>query len=124
MSLRSGRNLLVILTFFATLPLSAQRTERDSALALWSKGLHREALPMLEHLVSTGSKDPEVHIRLGFTLLETSRSLPDTAARRQQRARARTMFVKAVALGEDDLQIKAMIDGIPENGGSDVTFSE
>lgn len=105
------------------LPTAAQQVVRDSAIALFDNGKHREALALLERVVAAGSADRRVYETLGFAVLETS-GAPSSAAERQQlRARARSMFAKAVSLGSTSQQILTIMATIPEDGGSDVVFS-
>ena len=101
----------------------AQRSDHDSAMVLFDRGNRLEALPLFEKLAAAGSTDRLVYERLGFLLVSTSGALPDSGARKVQRARSHAMFAKAVALGSTDLQVQAMLKAIPEDGGSDVVFS-
>jgi tetratricopeptide (TPR) repeat protein len=105
-------------------PLRAQQTLRDSALALVDQRKIREAHPLLERALLAHPADALIHERLGFALLTLTGTLPDAAARKQQRLRARTLFARAIALGSKDQQVQAMLDAIPEDGGADVSYSD
>lgn len=121
MKLRLG--LTAGLAFVLALPLTAQQTLRDSALALADARKGREARPLFEQLVARDSSDRVLLERLGFILLETSGALPDASARKAQRAQVRQLFAKAVALGSTNQQVVAIAELIPADGGNDATFS-
>jgi len=123
-----GMRVVTLLAFVAATaatPASAgaQRTDRDSATALLSLGLRREAVPLLERLVANGTADRAIYERLAFLLLEGSASIPDAAGRKQVRVRARGYFSKAIELGSDDLQVRSMFERLPPDGGDDAVFS-
>ena len=56
-------------------------------------------------------------------MLESSGAASTADERKQLRARARSMFAKAVSLGSTSQQILTIVADIPEDGGSDVVFS-
>ena len=120
------RLLLVALILLSSSPrvAHAQRTVRDSALALFDQGKIREAAPLLERAIIANPADVLVHERLGLALLSMSAGYPDPAARKQQRVRARSMLAKAVSLGSTSQQVQAVLEVIPEDGGPDVSFSD
>jgi tetratricopeptide (TPR) repeat protein len=103
--------------------LHAQKTLRDSALALMDAHKTVDALPLLEALVRRDSTDRLVTEHLAFVLFEGSAALPDAPARKAQRLRARSLFAKAVALGSTSQQVVAVLNAIPPDGGEDFTFS-
>lgn len=102
----------------------AQQEDLQHAVALFDQGEHRQALPLFQKLAQDGSKAPIVYERLGFLLLEMSGAPKEADARRRQRAEARRMFEKALQLGSRDLQVRALHDGMPEDGGGDADFSK
>ena len=104
-------------------PAAAQKSERDSAIALVSQGKSNEALPILEKLVAGGANDIAVLENLGLALLKVSGAITDATARQQQRVRARAMFEKAVQLGSPSEQIRALLQAIPADGGADPSYS-
>lgn len=96
---------------------------RDSAVALASQGKMQLAKPLLEQLAARDSTDATVQKWLGFVLLTDSQVLPDSAARRMQRMRARSALGRSLRLGLRDSQVSAVFAAIPENGGSDTQHS-
>lgn len=116
--------LLLVLFAMAPRVAHAQQTVRDSALALFDQRKIREAYPLLERAVVAHPTDIRLHERLAFAILNASGSLPDPEARKRERIRARAMFGKALTLGSKDLQVQAMFESIPEDGGGETRFSD
>lgn len=104
-------------------PLSAQRSDRDSAFFLFDQGKSGEAVAILDKLVAAGSKEPAVFERLGLSVLRLSGAYPDAKDRQFQRLRARLAFEVAVKLGSKDIQILSLLQSIPEDGGPDASYS-
>lgn len=107
----------------ANAPAAAQKTERDSAIALVLSYKPQIALPMLERVALKDPKDVEIHEHLGLVLLTMSANAPDAESRRLQRVRARTALETAVKLGSRNSQAIAVLANIPPDGGNDVTYS-
>jgi len=98
--------------------------DRVRAFQLIKEQKFTEALPLLEKLSQTLPKDPDVQFYLGFALLGQSTHAADQAEAKALRARARKAFVRAKELGSDAAQLQGLIDGIPQDGGSDPGYSK
>jgi len=96
---------------------------RSAARQLIDAQKFTEALPLLDKLVVAFPKDGELHQDHGFALLGQSKNEKDAASAKQMRARARAAFVKALENGNDSELIRGLIEGIPQDGGADATFS-
>lgn len=72
---------------------------RDTALDLSHRGRHVEALPLLEDLTGAFSGDLLLWERYAVSLLTVASTLPDEAASRQMRLRAKQAFARTRALG-------------------------
>lgn len=113
----------VALVVLVTPHAVAQRTLRDSALALFNDGRQNEARPLLEQLAKANPADRLIQERLGFSLLQSASAPSDAKVRKEIRARARSHFAKAVELGSTDLVVTSMLEVIRPDGGEDVEFS-
>ena len=102
--------------------LSAQ-SDRDRAIQRYDSGMVLQSLPLLAKAAAADSTDREVFKRYALALLANSKTLPDTAARRQQRVLARAAMVRAQILGANDSFTANFIRTLPPNGGRDITYS-
>lgn len=116
------KTLLVLLLLLA-LPLAAQ-DKRAQAYQLMEQNKYVEALPLLEELARENPKDGQVMLRLGFCRLVQANTLPDPAARKQARARAREALEAAQALGVRDSLLSAALASLSPDGGEDAHFSD
>jgi tetratricopeptide (TPR) repeat protein len=97
--------------------------ERKRAFQLYREAKFQEALPLFEKLEKTYPEDPEVLERYGLMVIGQNVYLKDPAARKDARKRGRELLVRARKAGADDALLKAMLEGIPVDGGNDTTFS-
>ena len=93
------------------------------AMNLYDQNRHFEALPALEKLFERYPNDPVVMERLGSTLIVTSVAVNEADARKQQRARARQLVLRAKELGMTSGINDYYLSSIPEDGGPDAVFS-
>ena len=103
--------------------LSAQ-SDRDRALELYNSGDHLHAFPLLAKLAAADSNDRPVLFRYAFTVLENSKLLADSAARKAERAHARAVMARVLVLDAKDPLAEAFVRAIPVDGGQDVTYSK
>ncbi len=96
---------------------------RQHAEELYSQGKFVDAMPLFEALVTDHPSDMVVRERWAWCMFEYAGTLPDPQQRKSIRARARKIAVEAKNLG-DNSQLLQIILGIPEDGGSDVAFSD
>ncbi len=106
----------------ARVSASAQ-SDRDRAIQQYDSGMVLQALPLLAKAAAADSADREVFKRYALALLANSKTLPDTAARRAERVRARAAMVRAQILGANDSFTANFIAMLPPNGGRDITYS-
>jgi tetratricopeptide (TPR) repeat protein len=97
--------------------------ERKRAFQLYRDAKFQEALPLFEKLEKTYPEDPQVLERYGLMVIGQNVYLKDPAARKDARKRGRELLVRAQKAGADDALLKAMLEGIPADGGNDTTFS-
>ena len=93
--------------------------ERKRAFQLYKEAKFQEALPLFEKLEKTYPQDPEVLERYGLMMIGQNVYLKDPAARKDARKRGRELLVRAQKAGADDALLKAMLEGIPADGGND-----
>lgn len=92
------------------------QTRRAQAFALFDSQKLVDALPLLEKLHAEKPDDLIVLDRLSFVVLAHSATLPDPAARKLERARARKFADEAKAAGVDSNLLKVVL-AVPEDGG-------
>lgn len=97
--------------------------ERKRAFQLYRDAKFQDALPLFEKLEKLYPDDPEVLERYGLMMIGQNVYLKDPAARKDARKRGRELLVRAQKAGADDALLKAMLEGIPADGGNDTTFS-
>ena len=97
--------------------------ERRRAFQLYREAKFQEALPLFEKLAKSYPDDPEVLERYGLMIIGQNVYLRDPVARKEARKRGRELLVRAQKAGADDQLLKAMLEGIPADGGNDTSFS-
>lgn len=97
--------------------------DRARAMQLFKDNNFTEALPLFEKLAAAKPSDRDVIEILGQLILTNSITMKDPAARKRERARARTYMVRAKEMGADDVLLNQMLASIPPDGGGDSTFS-
>jgi tetratricopeptide (TPR) repeat protein len=73
-------------------------------------------MPLLEALAAENPKDSIVMESWGVSVLGYAQTLPEVEARKKARSRARTILLKAQALGDTSDLSQTLIRGIPEDG--------
>ena len=99
-------------------------SERQRALELYESNNFAAALPLLEKLAAANPNDMVVLSRLGFALYATSATEKDPAVRQQQRARARTMLMRARSLGDDSNLTRMALDSLSAPDATEIPFSD
>jgi len=97
--------------------------ERQQAIELYQQGKYVDAMPLFEKLAAKYPSDPAMYEFWAWSMFEYSATLPDLDQRKRVRARARTIAVKAKDLGDNSQLLQLMLEQ-PEDGGSDVKFSD
>jgi len=131
---RYGKRFLLCAAFLAALVSYCQphvfaqgaadyETDRKQAFQLLQSGNFAEALVKFEKLAAANSSDGTVQFGLGFSILATSKSMTDDAARQQARVRARAAFVRAKELGVRDDLLETALAAIPPDGSEGTHFS-
>jgi tetratricopeptide (TPR) repeat protein len=95
--------------------------QRKLAFDLYQHNRFTEALPLFEKLRAEKPTDKAVLEALSFSTLANAATLPDPAARKTERAKARKLAEEAKAAGDDSNMLKTLLE-VPEDGG-EITFS-
>lgn len=82
-----------------------------------------DALPLLERLSIEAPDDARVYFNLGFALIAKANVTKDDAEKKNLRVRSRKAFIKAKELGIEEPVVDSLIQGLPEDGGSDHAYS-
>jgi len=115
--------VLVLLLLAPCVTASAQDDEeRHRAFQLIKEAKYPEALALFEKLAVAHPKDVDVIENLGLLVLHQATYLPTPEERKQARKRCRELLLQAVQLGSPN-PLSALIAGIPEDGGTDESFS-
>jgi tetratricopeptide (TPR) repeat protein len=80
-------------------PDASDQQKRQQAVALFGQGKRLEALPLLEDLVQKTSRDAELLVDLGASLIEHAATLTNQDAAAKERFRAKDLVERAWALG-------------------------
>jgi len=115
--------LLVSASSFAVRAQSQNDAERQRAFQLYKEAKYTQALPLFEKLATSYPDDPAVIEIYGMLMLSEAISIKDPAARKQARARAREILVRAEKLGADSVLLKTALAGIPPDGRDGPGFS-
>lgn len=122
-----SRLLIFTTTFFAPAGVAAEdptpSPERTHAFQLYQQGKMVEAMPLLEQLAAENPKDITVVELWGASTLSYSQTVADRALRQKARIRARSILLKAQALGDKSDLCQTLLSMIPEDG-SLPTFSD
>lgn len=74
------------------------------------------ALPLLEKVVKAQPNNAMAYYYLGFALVVTAQDVPDDAARRARRVRARNAWIRSKKLNVNEPNVDALIASIPADG--------
>ncbi len=119
--LKPGILVLLFLAPFAT-TTAQDNDERHRAFQLYKDAKYPEALALFEKLAVANPQDVAVIENLGLLVYNQSAYLPTPEERKRARKRAREILIQAVKLGSPN-PLSALINGIPEDGGNDGSFS-
>jgi tetratricopeptide (TPR) repeat protein len=125
---RSALVLFGLLLMLGTVGARAQAQEsyaaqRDRALQLYDENKFTEAVPLLEKLSAQNPDDVVVLSRLGFALYASTATIKDAGLRKQVRARARTILLRANELGDSSDLTRITLEELISNESGDVSFS-
>lgn len=98
-------------------------SERQHALELYKQYKLAEALPLLQKLAQENPNDVVVWESCGVAMASYAQTLTDPAQRKLARQKARTVLLKAQAMGDNSNIVKVLLPMIPEDGGDDVVYS-
>jgi len=114
--------IVLLLASFGT-ALAQDDEERRRAFQLYKDAKYVEALPLFEKLAAANPKDTAVIENLGMLVYTQSAYLKTPEERKKSRKRGRELLLQAQTLGADDPLLKALVEGIPPDGGDDSSFS-
>jgi tetratricopeptide (TPR) repeat protein len=114
---------VLLLNGFAFAEEPNSQPERSHAFELYQQGKLVDAMPLLEALAAENPKDSVVMESWGVSVLSYAQTLAEVDARKKARIRARTILLKAQALGDRSDLSQTLIRDIPEDG-SFSTFSD
>ena len=104
--------------------VAAQDAERTRAFQLYKEAKYTEALPLFEKLAVANPNDRDVIEALGLMTASQTAYLKDPEARKQARAHAREILLRAQSLGADSALLKWMLESVvPEGGADNSSFS-
>ncbi|HEU4833995.1 MAG TPA: tetratricopeptide repeat protein [Pyrinomonadaceae bacterium] len=123
-----GILVLLLLASFTTATaqgelLPEKDLDRQRAFQLYQGGKYPEALPYFEQLALKYPDDPAVIETLGMLVFTQSAYLKTPEERKSARKRGRALLVQAQKLGANSTMLKALVEGIPPDGGEDGSFS-
>jgi tetratricopeptide (TPR) repeat protein len=118
-----------LLAVWSPKPIYAQAGESVQELKQQVTGLikqqkYTEALPILEKLAIAEPDNSETYFYLGFALIAQANITKDGEARKALRLRARSSFIKAKDLGNNEPVVDALIQNIPPDGSEGKAFSQ
>jgi tetratricopeptide (TPR) repeat protein len=90
--------------------------QRDHAFDLYKQGKMVEAMPLLEELSAGDPKDIAVMESWGASVLGYAQTLSDADLKKKARVRARTILLKAQALGDNSDFLQTLLRDLPEDG--------
>jgi len=90
--------------------------KRDHAFELYKQGKMVDAMPLLEELSADNSKDIGVMETWGACVLGYAQTLSDTDLKKKTRVRARSILLKAQALGDNSDFLRTLLQELPEDG--------
>jgi len=117
-----GILVLLLLASFGTAAAQGD-PDRQRAFELYRDAKYVDALPLFEQLALKYPEDPAVIENLGMLVFTQSAYLKTPEERKSARKRGRALLVQAQKLGANSALLSAMIEGIPNDGGDDGSFS-
>lgn len=124
---RLTKILSLFLLFCFVAPLHAQeQDERRIAFEMFAKQRFDEVVPRLEKLADENPNDGEIIGKLGLAVMLRAISLTDEEKHRKERVRARSLMVRAKALGYTDDLLELALSSIAPDGSevADKSYSE
>lgn len=128
---RSATRLALLAVCLCALPCAAARAQsgqdlqelKKKAGALIEAQRYTEALPLLEKIAAAEPDDAATQFYLGFALVAQANVSKDAAERTALKARARTAFLKAKALGYNKPVLDAVIQSLDPDAPQGKGFS-
>lgn len=102
---------------------AAEDPRLQHALEFFRQGKFVDALPLYEALAVDHPSDPAVLEEWAWCTFQSAATLPDQQERKKVRARAHAIAVRAKNAGDNSQILQLMIEQ-PEDGGSEVAFSD
>jgi hypothetical protein len=90
--------------------------KRDHAFELYRQGNMVAVMPLFEELSADNPKDVAVMEAWGDSVLAYAQTLSDTEFRKKARIRARSILLRAQALGDNSDFLQTLLRGFPEDG--------
>lgn len=90
--------------------------QRDHAFELYNQGKMVEAMPLLENLSAENPTDIVLMESWGACVLGYAQTLSDVDLKKKARVRARTILLKAQALGDNSDFLQTLLRDLPEDG--------
>jgi len=90
--------------------------KREHAVELYTQGKMVDAMPLLEELASENPKDAGVFELWGASVLGYADTLSDPELRKKSRVRARSILLRAQALGDNSDLLTTLLRNLPEDG--------
>jgi tetratricopeptide (TPR) repeat protein len=90
--------------------------KREHAVELFTQGKMVDAMPLLEELASENPKDAGVFELWGASVLGYADTLSDPELRKKSRVRARSILLRAQALGDNSDLLATLLRNLPEDG--------
>jgi predicted Zn-dependent protease len=90
--------------------------KRGPAFELYKQGKMVDAMPLLEELAAENPKDIAVMESWGSSVLSYAQTLSDVDSRKKARIRARSILLKAQALGDTSDFLQTLLRELPEDG--------
>jgi len=129
---RSATRLALLAVCLCALPCAAARAQggqnlqelKKKAGELIEAQRYTEALPLLEKIAAAEPDDAATQFYLGFALIAQANVSKDAAGRESLKARARTAFLKAKALGYNKPVLDAVIQSLDPDAPKGKGFSQ
>ncbi|HET6979712.1 MAG TPA: tetratricopeptide repeat protein [Pyrinomonadaceae bacterium] len=122
--LKTSLKILCTLLLAITVVSAVQKDERGRAFQLYKEGKYVEAIPLFEKLATATPDDKDVIEALGLMTASQTAYLKDPAARKQTRARARELLLRAQSLGSTSTLLTWMLEAVvPEKDEDNSSFS-
>lgn len=114
------RSALICLALSVSVALAEDQPKsnprRDHAFELYRQGKMGNAMPLFEELSVDNPKDVAVMESWGASVLGYAQTLSDVELPKKARVRARSILLKAQALGDNSDLLQTLLRDLPEDG--------